>query len=95
VLADQKLNMQLILENALLSSGGWFSTIRKSNLFSFSEISLASFKSGKNPIAVKHRCHIEAPLSQGLADPVNARLHNGTYHLGISPHNLQLLPPAD
>ncbi|MDP6743423.1 MAG: glycosyltransferase family 61 protein [SAR324 cluster bacterium] len=78
--------MQLILENALLSAEDGLVQSGNQIWFHFQKYPWHLSNPEKNPIAGKHRRHIEARLSQGLADPANARLLNGTYHLGISPH---------
>ena len=86
VLADQKLNMQLILENALLSAEDGLVQSGNQIWFHFQKYPWHLSNPENNPASGEHRRHIEARLSQGLTDPANARLLNGTYHLGISPH---------
>ena len=86
MLADQKLNMQLILENALLSAEDGLVQSGHQIWFHFQKYPWHLSNLENNPASGEHRRHIEARLSQGLADPANARLLNGTYHLGISPH---------
>ena len=86
MLADQKLNMQLILENALLSAEDGLVQSGNQIWFHFQKYPWHLSNPENNPASGEHRRHIEARLSQGLTDPANARLLNGTYHLGISPH---------
>ena len=78
--------MQLILENALLSAEDGLVQSGNQIWFHFQKYPWDLSNLEKNPIAGKHRRHIEARLSQGFIDPSNASLLNGTYHLGISPH---------
>ena len=78
--------MQLILENALLSSDDGLVKSGNQIWFHFQKFPWHLSSLGKNPAAGEHRRHIEARLSQGLSDATNARVLNGTYHLGISPH---------
>ena len=78
--------MQLILENALLSANDGLVQSRNQIWFHFQKFPWHLSNPLKNPVTGEHRRHIEARLSRGLADPVNARVLNGTYHLGISPH---------
>ena len=86
VWTEQNLNMQLILENALLSADDGLVQLGDHIWFHFQKFPWHLSNSGRNPAAGEHRRHIETRLSQGLADPANARVLNGTYHLGISPH---------
>jgi capsular polysaccharide biosynthesis protein len=78
--------MQLILENALLSADDGLVQSGNKIWFHFQKFPWYLSNSGKNSVTGEHRRHIEARLSKGLADPANARVLNGTYHLGISPH---------
>ena len=78
--------MQLILENALLSAEDGLVQSEDQIWFHFQKYPWHLSNSEKNPATGEHRRHIEARLSQGLADPSNARVLKGTYHLGISPH---------
>ena len=86
VWTEQNLNMQLILENALLSADDGLVQSGNQIWFHFQKYPWHLSNPEKNPPAGEHRRHIEARLSQGLTDPANARLLDGTYHLGISPH---------
>ena len=78
--------MQLIIENALLSADDGLVQSGNKIWFHFQKFPWYLSNSGKNSATGEHRRHIEARLSKGLADPANARVLNGTYHLGISPH---------
>jgi capsular polysaccharide biosynthesis protein len=78
--------MQLIIENALLSADDGLVQSGNKIWFHFQKFPWYLSNSGKNSVTGEHRRHIEARLSKGLADPANARVLNGTYHLGISPH---------
>ena len=78
--------MQLILENALLSAVDGLVQSGNQIWFHFQKYPWHLSNPEKNPPAGEHRRHIEARLSLGLADPANAQLLKGTYHLGISPH---------
>jgi capsular polysaccharide biosynthesis protein len=78
--------MQLILENALLSADDGLVQSGNKIWFHFQKFPWYLSNLGKNSVTGEHRRHIEARLNQGLADPANARVLNGTYHLGISPH---------
>ena len=78
--------MQLILENALLSSDDGLVQSGNQIWFHFQKFPWYLSNPEKNPAAGEHHRHIEARLSQGLADPANAHVLKGTYHLGISPH---------
>ena len=78
--------MQLIVENALLFAGDGLVQSGNKIWFHFQKYPWHLSNPEKNPVAGKHRRHIEARLSQGFIDPSNASLLNGTYHLGISPH---------
>ena len=78
--------MQLILENALLSAEDGLVQSGDRIWFHFQKFPWHLSNPENNPAAGEHRRHIEARLSLGLADPANARLLKGTYHLGISPH---------
>ena len=78
--------MQLILENALLSADDGLVQSGDRIWFHFQKFPWHLSNPENNPAAGEHRRHIEARLSLGLADPANARLLKGTYHLGISPH---------
>ena len=86
VWTEQNLNMQLILENALLSADDGLVQSGNQIWFHFQKYPWHLSNPEKNPPAGEHRRHIEARLSQGLAEPANAQLLKGTYHLGISPH---------
>ena len=78
--------MQLILENALLSAVDGLVQSGNQIWFHFQKYPWHLSNPEKNPPAGEHRRHIEARLSLGLADPANAQLLKGSYHLGISPH---------
>ena len=78
--------MSLILENALLSAADGLVQSRNRIWFHFQKYPWHLSNSEQNPGIGEHRRYIEARLLQGLADPENARVLNGTYHLGISPH---------
>ena len=78
--------MQLILENTLLSAEDGLVQSGDRIWFHFQKFPWHLSNPENNPAAGEHRRHIEARLSLGLADPANARLLKGTYHLGISPH---------
>ena len=78
--------MQLILENTLLSAEDGLVQSGDQIWFHFQKFPWHLSNPENNPAAGEHRRHIEARLSLGLADPANARLLKGTYHLGISPH---------
>jgi len=78
--------MQLILENALLSAEDGLVQSGNQIWFHFQKYPWHLSNPENNPASGEHRRHIEARLSQGLTNPANARLLNGTYHLGISPH---------
>ena len=78
--------MQLILENALVSAEDGLVQSGDRIWFHFQKFPWHLSNPENNPAAGEHRRHIEARLSLGLADPANARLLKGTYHLGISPH---------
>ena len=78
--------MQLIVEDALLSACDGLVQSGNKIWFHFQKYPWHLSNPEKNPVAGKHRRHIEARLSQGFIDPSNASLLNGTYHLGISPH---------
>ena len=86
VWTEQNLNMQLILENALLSADDGLVQSGNQIWFHFQKYPWHLSNPEKNPPAGEHRRHIEARLSLGLADPANAQLLKGSYHLGISPH---------
>ena len=79
-------NMSLILENVLLSAADGLVQCEDRIWFHFQKFPWYLSNPKKNPGLGEHRRHIEARLSQGLADPTDARILNGTYHLGISPH---------
>ncbi|MBT5793947.1 MAG: glycosyltransferase family 61 protein [Deltaproteobacteria bacterium] len=78
--------MQLILENALLSADDGLVQSGNQIWFHFQKYPWHLSNPEKNPPAGEHRRHIEARLSLGLAEPANAQMLKGTYHLGISPH---------
>ena len=78
--------MQLILENTLLSAEDGLVQSGDRIWFHFQKFPWHLSNPENNPAAGEHHRHIEARLSLGLADPANARLLKGTYHLGISPH---------
>ena len=86
VWTEQNLNMQLILENALLSAVDGLVQSGNQIWFHFQKYPWHLSNPEKNPPAGEHRRHIEARLSLGLAEPANAQMLKGTYHLGISPH---------
>jgi capsular polysaccharide biosynthesis protein len=86
VWTEQNLNMQLILENALLSADDGLVQSGNQIWFHFQKYPWHLSNPEKNPPAGEHRRHIEARLSLGLAEPANAQMLKGTYHLGISPH---------
>ena len=83
---DQNLKMQLIVENALLSAEDGLVQSGNKIWFHFQKFPWHLSNLVKNPVTDEHRRHIEARLSRGLADPTNARVLKGTFHLGISPH---------
>ena len=78
--------MSLILENALLSAADGLVQSGNRIWFHFQKYPWHLSCPEQNPGDGEHRRYIEARLHQGLADPENARVLKGTYHLGISPH---------
>tara|TARA_B100000579_G_C22758694_1_gene817830 strand:+ start:16 stop:915 length:900 start_codon:yes stop_codon:yes gene_type:complete len=78
--------MELILEDALLSSEDGLVQSGDNIWFHFQKYPWNLSNQKKNPHAGEHYRHIKARLSLGLADPSNATFLKGTYHLGISPH---------
>ncbi|HBL55898.1 MAG TPA: glycosyltransferase family 61 protein [Deltaproteobacteria bacterium] len=78
--------MSLILENALLSAADGLVQSGNRIWFHFQKYPWHLSCPEQNPGDGEHRRYIETRLYQGLADPENARVLKGTYHLGISPH---------
>ncbi len=78
--------MSLILENALLSAADGLVQSGNRIWFHFQKYPWHLSCPEQNPGDGEHHRYIETRLYQGLADPENARVLKGTYHLGISPH---------
>ena len=78
--------MSLILENALLSAADGLVQSGNRIWFHFQKYPWHLSCPEQNPGDGEYRRYIETRLYQGLADPENARVLKGTYHLGISPH---------
>tara|TARA_Y100001947_G_scaffold59806_1_gene50271 strand:+ start:226 stop:1149 length:924 start_codon:yes stop_codon:yes gene_type:complete len=78
--------MPLILENVLLSAADGLVQSGSQIWFHFQKYPWDLSHPELNPGTGEHRGHIEARLTQGLAESTGARVLSGTYHLGISPH---------
>ena len=78
--------MTLILQNVLLSAADGLVQSGSQIWFHFQKYPWDLSRAELNPGTGEHRRHIEARLTQGLAESTGARVLSGTYHLGISPH---------